>query len=619
MESARNKTFETTWSRLETVMNTDESYLYSDCRPRTTVSARKNTPASQRMVRQKKCLGRMSMSKLSRNRLKIKATDSFNIDPQVPGLNMSQVQDIYIAKCQDLGIPLLADQEKRFISYCAQVFIGRKFVMKEAGLSYRSAKVIGDIIKNSSYFAYVDLSKNSLKDFGAIKLVRQLALSSSIVHLDLSSNEISNEGSEMIIEILTGHESLISLDLSSHEGLHRNRLSLPGAQACGKMLKSFSVLTILNLAGTGIQYDGIEAIVCGLQGNEILFSLDLSNNMLGSKSIEKLATAVVESQLKILNLAFNSIGNEGCEHVAYMLSGGSKGFCNLAKLDLADNDITTGGLGKILSALRINNQVSYLTMKKNDFSKGLSSYFAQFLTENAAVEHLDLSNCEIVCDGLEGFEGLEKNTGLKVLNLSKNYIKDKGVRIICRGLCKNRCLKILDLSYNKIKNKGGISIARAVQENNDLECLNIKNNSLKDKSAEKFSELTRWKKNILKLNIEKNPLNIKYLDIIKGNIKGNYEFKQKMLIPRLHEVIGRLQIKGSAFENLQNQILQKKREKADVEEKLKTKGVKLEEVRLSEEMKLEELKTEYANLRQTSQNFSEEIEEIMSQINVKTI
>jgi predicted nucleic acid-binding Zn-ribbon protein len=92
-----------------------------------------------------------------------------------------------------------------------------------------------------------------------------------------------------------------------------------------------------------------------------------------------------------------------------------------------------------------------------------------------------------------------------------------------------------------------------------------------------------------------------------------------MLIPRLHEVIGRLQIKGSAFENLQNQILQKKRERADVEEKLKTKGVKLEEVRIGEEMKLEALKTEYANLREASQNFSHEIEEIISQTNVNFI
>lgn len=622
MDSAKNRTFETSWSRLESALNLDDGYMYNDSRPKTTASVRKYSPVSQRLAKQHSGIRSTSTSKSSRNRLKrpVTAEIVYKTYQLVPGLNLSQVQDLYIAKCQDLSIPVLGDQERRFINCCAQHFVNRKFIMKESGLGYQSAKIIGDILKDTNYFAYVDLSKNLLKDFGAIKLVRRVALSNIIVHLDLSSNEISPEGSELLLEILNGHSSLVSLDLSSHEGLHRNRLSLLGAQAVGRVLKNPSVLSVLNLAGTGIGPEGLEYIIQGLQENLTLSSLNLSNNMLGGKIIEKLAVAITYSDLRELNLGMNKISNEGCEYIALMLSGGYQGYCTIIKLDISYNEITTVGLTKLMAALRINNQITYLTLKKNDFSKGLSLGMTQFLTENITLENLDLSYCNIICDGLNGFaEGLVKNNGLKTLNLSNNLISDKGIEIICQGLSKNKVLKSLDLSSNKIKDKGGLIMASAIQENETLAYLYMKNNSLKDETAQKFSELSRWKRNLLKLNLDLNPLNFKYLEIIKNNVKANYEHQQKSIIPKLQETIGRLQFRGSALEDLHNRIIQKQKERFDMEKKLKTKGVRLEDVRESENLKFKALKNEYTTLRELSQKMSYEIDDIYGQINVKSI
>ena len=617
MDSAKKRIYESTWSRLETALNNEECYTPGDSRPKTTHSVRKYSP-NNRFPRSIDPLRSCSVSKSCRSRIKRPATASFPFKKLevVHGLTLLQIQQIYAAKCQDLGIPVLADQEKRFISCSAQHFFNRKFVMKESGLGEFSAEVIGNILSETQIFAHVDLSKNLLKDIGAIKVAKKILKSLCIFHLDLSSNEISPEGCETLIGLLSNHMSLASLNLCSHEGLHRNRLAMLGASAIGKLLSTSPVLSFLNISGTGIGPEGLESIIKGLSNNLVLTSLNLSNNNLG-KGIEKLAYAVAGTDLKELNLGTNKIGNEGAEFIAQMLSGGFDGYCTVIKLDLSDNDITTTGLSKLFDALRINSQVNNLNLKKNHFSRGLSENLTQFLVENVTLERMDLSFCEIECLGLVGIgEGLAKNVGLKHLYLNSNTIKDKGAGLVANGLSKNQNLKHLDLSNNKIKDKGGIDLAKAVSVNDSLQVLELKNNSLKDESGQLFSEITRYKHNILKLNLETNPLNFKYLETIKKNLKTNQEHQQKLVVPKLLQILERIQFRDDAMIELNQRILQKEKERAEVENKLKNQGLKLEDIKNIEESKIIEVKNEYASLREISQKLSKEIEDITNQINV---
>ena len=67
---------------------------------------------------------------------------------------------------------------------------------------------------------------------------------------------------------------------------------------------------------------------------------------------------------------------------------------------------------------------------------------------------------------------------------------------------------------------------------------------------------------------------------------------------------------------LNQRILQKEKERAEVENKLKNQGLKLEDIKNIEESKIIEVKNEYASLREISQKLSKEIEDITNQINV---
>ena len=616
MEQSKIDCFKTSWSRLETALNIDDSYTYTDSRPKTTVSGKKNSPNSRNPKLQ--IFRTPSACRSFRNRLK-RQNDvlTARVTVAVPGLTNHQVQLLYSAKCEDLGIPVLPDQEKRFFKYCFRNFQNRNLKLRESGIGISTASALGEIMKTSSYFAYLDLSKNLLKDFGAVRLASSLQSSLTIVHLDISSNEISPEGARDVFIKLANHPSLASIDISSHEGLHRNRLSSIGAEAVGNLLRSSPVLSVLNLAGTCIGPDGINFIVDGLEGNHYLGSLDLSNNALGCKSIEKLARVLVRTDVRSLNLACNKIGNDACEALGLMMSGGFSGFCVLEKLDLAENEINSDGLGKLLAALRINSQLNTLDLKKNDFSMGLSQNFHQFLCENASLKSLILSHCQISCEHLSSFpEGLGKNNGLTYLNLSYNKLSNKGASFISLALSKNNTLKVLDLSTNQIKNKGALSLVRSLQDNNSLTELYLKNNSIKDEGASKLSEITRWKKNIMKLNLNLNPCNLKYIEIIKINLKSNSLHQRKLIIPKLHEAVSKLHFKDSAFQELLSRISQKEKERCDIETKVKITGGKLDEIKMAEGQKLLELKSQYEGMREVSFKLSHEIEELNFQLNV---
>ena len=288
------------------------------------------------------------------------------------GLDFGEIKQIYTAKCQDLGIPSFPDQEKRFFNYCWLHFKDRKFVMSESGLGSKCAKVIGEILRNNPNYAFLDLSKNSIKDAGAVDLLNNIRKSYHIVHLDISSNDITPEGSKIILDMLEKNQSIISLDISSHEGLHRNRLCAEGGESLSKILSGNKILTYLNISGTSLGPEGLNYLLKGLDNNLSLTSLNLSNNNLGNKIIEKFSQIIVTTDIHELFIANNKIGNDGCEYLGLMLSGGYEGYCTLLKLDISDNDISTKGLSLLFDAIRINNQLTTLIIKKNNFLKGLS-------------------------------------------------------------------------------------------------------------------------------------------------------------------------------------------------------------------------------------------------------
>jgi Ran GTPase-activating protein (RanGAP) involved in mRNA processing and transport len=322
--------------------------------------------------------------------------------------------------------------------------------MMDAGLGTESAKVIGDILRNSNQFSSIKLGKNAMGDSGSVILVRSILKNNNIVHLDLSSNDISPEGSRGILSMLITHPSLVSLDLSSHEGLHRNRIGVRGSEPLKELLTMNPMIAFLNIQGTSLSYEGVVTLSKGLAGNKVLISLNLSSNNLGPRCMEALINAVSQTNLQELFLASNKLGNDGCDYLAELISGSLDSPCPLKKLDISKNEIVGKGGQKLFNALRTNSSIKEVILNHNQIQLA-SVGFIGFITDNAYLEVLSMAGCEVRSEGAILFnEGLAKNKSLKSLNLSSNLIDDEGAEYIANGLSRNIMLKILDLSSNKI-------------------------------------------------------------------------------------------------------------------------------------------------------------------------
>lgn len=533
-------------------------------------------------------------------------------------LTYEELKKIYLAKCSDLNIPNFPDQEKRFFNYCWLHFKDRKFCMSEAGLGSKCAKVIGEILRNNSNFSYIDLSKNSIKDSGAIDLLKSLKKSLFIVHLDISSNDITPEGSKIILEMIENSQSLVSLNIASHEGLHRNRLCAEGGASLSRILSSNQILSYLNVNGTSLGPEGLTLMLKGLEKNLTLQSLSLSSNAFGGKIIEKFCIVLVGTDIKELSLASNKIGNEGCEYLGLMLSGGYEGFCMLTKLNIADNEISTKGLSLLLAALRVNSQLKDCNLKKNNFTKGLSSNFFEVLTDNSSLEILDFSQCKLKCEGLGNIgEGLTKNKTLKKIVLSGNCIKDRGAEMIAFGLNKNGGLTAVDLSSNDIKNQGAMAFAKVLKHNKTLEVLLLRDNSIKDSGGRALCEVVRFNEKILKMSLDLNPMNFQFINEVKVFLKNNENSKLSAQVSIIQSTLDKTHVNGKDIEHVYSMIQQKIREQGDTENKLKNQGERLQAMKELEDAKMEEIKKLRDEIKSQSFALSSEIDMLNTQIHVR--
>ncbi|OMJ89285.1 hypothetical protein SteCoe_8582 [Stentor coeruleus] len=576
-------------------------------RPMSTVPKHKKNSLSYRQspqINKKRCT---SASKDQTSRCQ-----SYDFDQRsILGLSFFEIRQIYSSKCEDLCIPSIPDQEKKFFNYCWLHFKDRYFNLSESGIGPLTAKQIGKILKTNPNFAYLDLSKNSIKDQGTIELLKSLKNSFNVVHLDISSNDITPEGSREIFKILEENESLISLNISSHEGL-----GIEGGESLMKILATNKIISYLNVSGTSLGPEGLNLLLKGLESNVTLSSLNLAGNFFGSKPIEKLAITIVGTDIRELNISNNKIGNEGCEYLSLMLSGNYDGYCTITKLDISDNEITTKGLGSLLASVRINNQLTHLYLRKNSFSKGLSENFFDFLTDNTTLESLDFTNCDIKCECLGNIgEGLGKNKCLKNLVFAGNKIKDRGVEMIGYGLNKNKFLKVLDLSSNEIKNKGAIILAKTLRVNSVLESLLLKDNSIKDSGGQSLCESLRYNQNILRITLDLNPLNYKFISEIKEFLQNNNALKKKSLVPKLQVQVVKTSFDIHNIDNVHQRIQQKVKEKQDAEIRLRNQSEKLEGMKEAEKLKFNELRAEYNEIKSKSYGLSAEIDTILSQIN----
>lgn len=131
--------------------------------------------------------------------------------------------------------------------------------------------------------------------------------------LDLCGNKLTSRGASILASYLSDHYTLRVLDLSY------NHLSNVGIRTLTDILSNNRRVSLekLILSKNGISNDGARHLADMLRTNRTITDLHLSNNEIGNRGVEQLASALAyrNKTLKVLMLSFNIFITDSCVNV----------------------------------------------------------------------------------------------------------------------------------------------------------------------------------------------------------------------------------------------------------------------------------------------------------------
>ncbi|XP_065138229.1 NACHT, LRR and PYD domains-containing protein 3-like [Paramisgurnus dabryanus] len=176
---------------------------------------------------------------------------------------------------------------------------------------------------------------------------------------------------------------------------------------------------------------------------------------LSDKGFQALRSALSSKSSNIKHLKLS--GNVLCGSGMKILSDGLKNLhCKLETLELSECGITAGDCSLLSAALNVNpSHLIDLDLSFNHTGDAGVRQLSQVLKNpNCVLQKLKLVSCNLTREScLSLSEALSTNSSLVDLDLSKNYLRDSGLKFLCDGLksplCKLKTLCLEDCSFTK--------------------------------------------------------------------------------------------------------------------------------------------------------------------------
>ena len=240
-----------------------------------------------------------------------------------------------------------------------------------------------------------------------------------------------------------------------------------------------STITELDLAHHGIGDRGARAVAKALIGNEILTTIDVSDNGIEGAGGAALANMIAKSNISNVNMSENKLGHQ-VGSAAGIAIGNMMTEGKVLVLNLSRNGIVDADVAPIAEAIK-STSVQRLNMNHNFVGSEGGVCLGPAIEENVSLSYLDLSWNNIRLDGAAKIaEGIAKNSTLEVANLGWNGFGDAGAAACAEMLKENKTLEELILSNNRIRMAGSVALAGAVSENSTLKVMRLQYNELSD-------------------------------------------------------------------------------------------------------------------------------------------
>jgi Ran GTPase-activating protein (RanGAP) involved in mRNA processing and transport len=234
----------------------------------------------------------------------------------------------------------------------------------------------------------------------------------------------------------------------------------------------------VNLQELGMGDSYATILASGIKEVNEVETLNLRNNRLGDLGTCNILRNTALSKLTRLDLSCNSLGSQGFQAIATLLSNEN---CVLLILQLESVHMQPVHLMPIAQALYNNTSLITLNLAKNKLDERAGHIMKQLLEKNSYIEKLDLHWNGIRGEGLNGMiSGLSRNISLLELDLSWNEIGrntlSSSAISISECLSKNETLKHLDLSNNRISSSECEIISQGLNKNHTIYGLHMEGN-----------------------------------------------------------------------------------------------------------------------------------------------
>ena len=374
--------------------------------------------------------------------------------------------------------PIITDTYGLRIEELKQIYICK---CKDLGipsvpkLEKRFFEFIDKILKDRT----MNFSDNRLGYYSAEVIGKILSNNTYFCNLNLSKNNFGDKGIVTIIKYLKKNKTIIHIDISS------NDIKSEGANIFFTKLKHHeSIVSIDICSHEGLNKNrfgpvGVAPVRELLSENNILIFLNLSDTFIGAEGLRYVIEGLQENKsLKYLNLSKNNLGGK---IIKELLDSVKKS--QLLSLNLSANRISNEGseaIGDFLFAqVEKNTTLKILDISNNEITHKGSGRIFSGLKENSILEELNIEN-----NSLSEISGnwiqycFVNNTILDVLNLSQCLLTESGAQKIFEGLPKNTTLRTLILKENHIGDQGAIMFAECLDNDCYLSTIDLSNNQI---------------------------------------------------------------------------------------------------------------------------------------------
>ncbi|XP_041838720.1 NACHT, LRR and PYD domains-containing protein 12-like isoform X2 [Melanotaenia boesemani] len=370
--------------------------------------------------------------------------------------------------------------DEKLLRHLPDIYKSRKAMLRFSNLTDKCCPALASVLStNEVYLRELDLGYNSISDDGVKDLVEGLSdQSCRLKVLRLQGCRVTAQACQHLAKALKQTQKMQELDLGCNEigdeGLRYLSAGLRDADCW---------LETLKLSQCNIKEKGCCYLASSLQQNsDHLKNLDLSINEIGNKGASQLfekfnisnlhklemyhcgltelscsyirdALNLESSTLVELNLSNNSLKDAGFK----LICEGMYAWCSLERLNVSRCGITGKGCPYLAKVLCSVSQLYSGVVQKTEWQavelrdvdlsmnclgdSGVKEISNGLRNPISHLKTLNLSHCSLTdecCAELAAGLGCQEN--ISELDLSGNYLQDKGVKKLCMGLKSPLCI-----------------------------------------------------------------------------------------------------------------------------------------------------------------------------------